>query len=139
MTKPATADLLTGKRVFLVEDEYMIADDMRRLLETAGAHVIGPVATVTQALKLLDATAEIDLAVLDLNLGGEKAFAIADRLRERGVSFVFATGYDRDVTPRRFQDVAQYEKPLDVKLFLQAMGKGSPALRSADRPDAAAV
>lgn len=129
MTKPEAADLLAGKRVFLVEDEYMIADDMRRLLERAGAYVIGPVGTVAQALKLLDVTDALDLAVLDLNLGGEKAFAIADRLRDRGVRFVFATGYDQDATPQRFADVPHYEKPLDARLFLQAMGGGATAAR----------
>ena len=136
MIKATTADFLTGKRVFLAEDEYMIADDMRRLLERAGAHVIGPVATVAQALKLLNATDHLDLAVLDLNLGGEKAFAIADRLRERGIRFVFATGYDRDATPARFEDVPHYEKPLDVRLFLKALGQVSPAPGSMGRLDA---
>ena len=131
MTKSEAADMLAGKHVFLAEDEYMIADDMRRLLEQAGAHVVGPVATVAQALTLLDVTDELDLAVLDLNLGGEKAFAIADRLRERGVRFVFATGYDQDATPSRFADVPHYEKPLDVRLFLQAMRSGSSVLTSA--------
>lgn len=139
MTKPEATNLLAGKYVFLAEDEYMIADDMRRLLERAGAHVIGPVATVAQALKLLDVTHELDLAVLDLNLGGEKAFAIADRLRERGVRFVFATGYDQDATPSRFADVPHYEKPLDARLFLQAMGSGSASLASAALGDASDV
>lgn len=125
MTKPDAADLLAGKHVFLAEDEYMIADDMRRLLERAGARVVGPVGTVAQALKLLDVTDALDFAVLDLNLGGEKAFVIADRLRERGVRFVFATGYDQDATPSRFADVPHYEKPLDTWLFLQAMGSRS--------------
>ncbi|QYF86849.1 response regulator [Brevundimonas sp. PAMC22021] len=124
MTQPEALDRLAGKHIFLAEDEYMIADDMRRLLERSGAHVIGPVATVTQALQLLDATDEVDLAVLDLNLGGEKAFVIADRLRDRGVRFVFATGYDQSATPPRFSDVPHYEKPLDVRLFLQALDSG---------------
>lgn len=130
MTKPEAADLLAGKRVLLVEDEYMIADDMRRLLERAGAHVIGPVATVAQALALLDLTDELDLAVLDLNLGGEKAFAIADRLRDRRVHFVFTTGYDQDATPQRFAGVPHFEKPLDVGQFLQSVGSGAPAVRT---------
>jgi DNA-binding response OmpR family regulator len=83
---------LSGKRVLLVEDEYYIADELRRTLEAAGAEVVGPISTLAGASAALDEGA-FDCAVIDLNLHGQRALPIADRLLDDGKSFAIATGY----------------------------------------------
>ncbi|MGU3540569.1 response regulator [Methylobacterium sp. A54F] len=105
---------LAGRRVLLVEDEYFIADDMRRALEERGAEVLGPVGSVDTALALIAETPRIDGAVLDINLRDVMAYPVADRLRERGVPFLFATGYERSTIPARYADVRHCEKPVEA-------------------------
>ena len=88
---------LEGKKILLVEDEYLIAMMAEDMLRTLGAEVIGPAATVDAALKLLE-DAEIDCAVLDVNLKHGTSDAVADRLREDAIPYIFATGHGhRDI------------------------------------------
>ncbi|HEV7251862.1 MAG TPA: response regulator [Mesorhizobium sp.] len=102
-----------SRTVLLVEDEYFIADDMARAFEAQGVEVLGPAGSMEDALKLIEGADRLDGAVLDINLQGEMAFAVADALHNRGVPFVFATGYDRDVIPERFAHVIRCEKPVE--------------------------
>ena len=67
-------------RVLVVEDEYMLADELEMELVDAGATVLGPVGTVGEAMAMIEAEAEIDGAVLDVNLRGKMAFPAADLL-----------------------------------------------------------
>ena len=92
---------LAGRRLLVVEDEYFLAAELVEALSADGAKVIGPAASVDDALDLLDDTAQLDGAVLDLNLQGEMAFPVADALMERDIPFVFLTGYDQSVIPPR--------------------------------------
>lgn len=108
---------LAGSRVLLVEDEYYIADDLRRTLLAAGAEVLGPYATVKKAREALDLE-KFDCAVIDLNLHGESALPIADRLSEQGKSFAIATGYGSAAVPDRFKQVPRIEKPFDPSALL---------------------
>jgi ActR/RegA family two-component response regulator len=104
----------TGRRVLVVEDEYFIATDLVQALEDRGAQVLGPAASVADALKLMENAGPIDGAVIDINLHGEWAFPIAQALTNRHVRFVFATGYDAQVIPQPFQNILRCEKPIDV-------------------------
>lgn len=108
MTEPA----LDGMRILVVEDEYLLADDLRDALSDAGAQVLGPVPSVEDAQALIAAEPRIDGAVLDINLRGKMVFPVADRLRERGVPFAFATGYDAWALPERFAGAPRVEKPV---------------------------
>jgi len=90
--KPGRSAALAGLRVLLVEDEAMVAMMIEDMLSDLGCLVIGPASRVSSALDLLDDEA-IDAAVLDVNLGGEAVFPVADRLAAVGVPFVFSTGY----------------------------------------------
>jgi DNA-binding NtrC family response regulator len=116
-----TAEQGTSRRVLLVEDEYFIADDMAQAFEAKGLHVIGPVGTLQEAMGLIENDGPIDGAVLDINLRGEMAFPLAVALYERGVPFIFATGYDRGVVPERFADVKHCEKPIDASLVTRSL------------------
>lgn len=112
---------LQGRRVLIVEDEYMIADDMALDLKCFGADVIGPVASVEQALTCLNQHQNVDGAVVDVNLGGEMAYAVADELAKRGVPFVFATGYERGTIPQRYGHITLCEKPVEAASIARAL------------------
>nr|WP_312863465.1 response regulator [Rhizobium tropici] len=118
-----------GKRILVVEDEYFLADEARRQLVSLGATVVGPVAKVDDALDLID-TVEIDAAILDIHLGGEFVFPVAERLDKLGVAFVFATGYDPSFIPDEFRGFSLCEKPAELEKIAQALwGNGSKGLQ----------
>ena len=109
---------LAGVTVLVVEDEFYLADDLRRALLAQGATVAGPVGTVHHALALVDARLP-DFAVLDVNVKGEMIFPLAEALRERGVPFIFATGYDAAVLPAPYADVERWEKPFAAQRLVE--------------------
>jgi CheY-like chemotaxis protein len=114
---------LRGCRILVVEDDYPIAEGLRTDLEDAKATPIGPVGTVEAALELVRRESAIDGAVLDVNLHGVSVFPVADLLLERGVPFLFATGYDPSMIPARFAGVVLCEKPIDIARVGQAIGR----------------
>jgi two-component sensor histidine kinase len=112
LASPPPAIGLSGARVLLVEDDALIALDMKDGLEQAGATIVGPVARLDRAL-LLAADDGLDAAVLDVNLGGEHVFPLADLLAERSIPFAFLTGYHRRaVFPDRYRDALALQKPI---------------------------
>lgn len=110
-------------RILVVEDEYMLADELQRELEDAGAIVLGPVGAVEDAIDLIASEREIDGAVLDVNLGGDLVYPAAEMLMERSVAFVFTTGYDASTIPARFEHVVRCEKPINLRKITQAVGR----------------
>lgn len=114
MLDPQSSSLLQGRRILIVEDDYLLAEDLRVELKHMGAEVLGPVARVGPALDLLSDGCRPDAAALDVNLGGELVYPVADLLLRRGVPFVFLTGYDRSSLPPAYAHVGCYEKPVDV-------------------------
>ena len=113
---------LSGRCILVVEDEYLLADDLRNALIQAGAEVLGPVSDVAGALTLVEDGRSVDAAVLDINLRGDSVFPFADLLAQRGVPFVFATGYDRASVPARFADAPYLAKPLDKAGLAAVLG-----------------
>jgi CheY-like chemotaxis protein len=87
-------DALSGRRVLVVEDEALVAALLSDMLEDAGATVIGPAGTLGDAAALAR-DADVDAAILDVNLHGQRVDPVAATLAERGVPFAFATGYGR--------------------------------------------
>ena len=121
MPDPLSASALRGRRILVVEDEYMMADDLRRDLEKVGAEVVGPVPSVADALKILAQADTLDGAILDVNLRGEKAYPVADALRERSVPFVLASGYEQWALPESYKDVPRCDKPVDLRHLARAL------------------
>jgi DNA-binding response OmpR family regulator len=107
---------LRGKRVLIVEDEYFIAADLRRVFGREGAEVVGPAANLELGLEL--ATQAIDVALLDVNLGDALSYPIADALRDRSVPYLFLTGYDGWSLPRDYQEDPRLAKPFTVPAVL---------------------
>ncbi|CAN7693789.1 response regulator [Rhizobium sp. LjRoot98] len=112
--------LFAGKRILVVEDEYFLADDTRRTLVNLQALVVGPVATVADALALIGGQ-EIDAAILDIHLGDELVFPVADKLEERNIPFVFATGFDPSIVPQRFAGFVLCQKPTELQKIARAL------------------
>lgn len=107
----SSAIALAGRRVLVLEDEFIIARDWCLQLGDRGASVVGPMATVDIALRAVDER-RCDCAIIDIDLRGLLSYAVADRLIELDVPFVFSTGYDRSVVPARYSDIIVCEKPL---------------------------
>jgi len=118
-----------NKRILLVEDDYYEASELTARLEANGVEVAGPAPTVDQALKLIRAEKSLTGAILNINLGGETVFPVADELEKLGLPFIFATGYERDDIPFRYADKTLLRKPVDDEAILAAL---EPA-RGADR------
>jgi CheY-like chemotaxis protein len=98
--------------MLIVEDEAMVAMLVEDMLSDLGCEVVDIVASVEQGLLLLaTAGGGIEAAILDVNLGGEKVFPIADALVKLGIPFVFATGYGRAGIEPRFSDRPVLAKP----------------------------
>jgi len=114
---------LRGCRILVAEDEYMLADDLCAELANAGAIVVGPAGTVEDVLELARSEPDLDGAILDINMRGEMVFPVAETLMERGVPFVFTTGYDASAIPPRFDRVVRCEKPIDLGKVAQALGR----------------
>jgi CheY-like chemotaxis protein len=113
---------LAGRRVLVVEDEYVIARELAQALRSAGAIVVGPVPTVRAALAEINAEAALDVAVLDLNLRGEASYEVADALDRLGVRYVFTSGYSRSSLPLRYRDRVMCEKPIDLDILMTVIG-----------------
>jgi DNA-binding LytR/AlgR family response regulator len=117
-------DDLKGRRLLIVEDEYMIASDLTEFFEHAGAEVIGPVGSVKDALALIAREGErLDGALLDVNLRNDKVYPVADALFAAGVPFVFATGYDAHAVPEAYADVPRCDKPVDRRQLARLLSK----------------
>ncbi|SFB62424.1 Response regulator receiver domain-containing protein [Rhizobium sp. NFR07] len=112
--------LFKGKHILIVEDEYFLADETRRKLERLGATVVGPAGSVEDALRLI-ASSKIDGAILDVHLGDEFVFPVAEELDGADIPFVFATGYNPSVIPARFSGYALCEKPTELGKIAAAL------------------
>jgi DNA-binding response OmpR family regulator len=97
-------------RVLIVEDEMLVAMNIEDMLLDLGHEVAGIASRLAPGLALAR-DAEIDAAVLDVNLAGEPSFPIADLLEERGVPFIFATGYGLQGIEERYRGRTVLQKP----------------------------
>lgn len=116
--------LPSGLRVLLVEDELLIAQMLRVMLEDLGCVVVGPAARVNEALDFIDAE-PVDAAVLDICLNRQFSYPVADALRDRGVPFLFSTGYQPERVRPEYRDCPILQKPyraVELERALIALG-----------------
>lgn len=114
---------LSGLSILVVEDEYFLAEDVARTLRGAGAVVVGPVPKVADALQMIEGGGKLDAAVLDVNLGGDRVYPVAEKLEALGVPFLFATGYNERDLPARYRHVARLEKGLEDRLLVPQIAR----------------
>jgi CheY-like chemotaxis protein len=101
---------LAGLKVLVVEDEMLVSMLVEDMLSDLGCTVVGPAAELDEAMTLAQ-TAEIDLALLDVNVGGKPVFPVADALKARGVPFAFASGYGEAGLSEDHRGAAVLQKP----------------------------
>jgi CheY-like chemotaxis protein len=112
---------LRARRVMVVEDEALVALVLADQLAELGLSVVGPCSSVAEAKAVADG-GDFEAAILDVNLGGELVYPVADLLSSRGIPFVFVTGYGRESIDRRFADTPVLEKPVERELLEDMFG-----------------
>jgi DNA-binding LytR/AlgR family response regulator len=121
------AESLKGRCLLVVEDEYLLAADLTASLESLGVEVVGPAASVEEALSLVENKGgRLDGAVLDINLRNERVYPVADVLTARGVPFVFTTGYDAIAIPAAYARAPRCEKPVDKAQLVRWLSNTGP-------------
>jgi CheY-like chemotaxis protein len=112
------------KRVLLIEDEAIVAMLVEDMLDELGFEVAASASRLSEAVRLAQSET-VDLAVLDVNLNGERSYPVADALRARSIPFVFVTGYGADGLEERFALTPTMQKPfqlIDLKDVLTKAG-----------------
>lgn len=102
-------------RVLVVDDEALIAMMLSDLIAEYGHETVGPAHSEGQALELLDTT-RVDAAILDVTLGDQDSFNVADVLGRRGIPFAFATGHGVHAMPDAYRDYRTVSKPFDFEV-----------------------
>ncbi|MDR6624085.1 response regulator [Caulobacter segnis] len=114
---------LSSLKVLVVEDEALVSMLVEDMLTDLGCTVVGPAAEIEEALKLAN-SADIDAALLDVNLGGRPIFPVADALRGRGVPYAFASGYGEAGISEDHRGSAVLQKPFreaDLRRVLEGL------------------
>ena len=108
-----TATGLSGRSVFLVEDEVMIRMMVADMLEELGYKVAAEAGDIAEAMRLAQAT-EFDIAILDVNVNGKVISPVADLIKARNRPFIFATGYGSSGLPEEYRDRPALQKPFQL-------------------------
>lgn len=129
--------MLAGNRLLLAEDEVLVAIDIKDMLVELGFEVVGHCNRVSQALAIVTSNG-VDAAVLDVNLGGELIYPVAECLMAKGVPFVFTTGYGAETIDQRFASYRVLQKPIRRQVLENAfaVGSGKSPLPSMPSPGA---
>ena len=121
MLRPPPAADLKGRRLLVVEDDFLIATEPANTLEARGAVVLALAGSVADALRAVATLHDLDGAVLDINLRGQLAYPVADALLQRNVPFVFTTGYDPALIPAAYAQMPRCEKPVTGAALARAL------------------
>jgi len=110
--------IFAGRRVLVVEDEFLVSLTTIEFLECAGCEVVGPATTVAMAMQFVE-TEFLDAAVLDINISGDTIWPVAEALRRKGVPCLFLSAYSPlSEIPELFKVAPRLEKPLEQKSLL---------------------
>jgi DNA-binding response OmpR family regulator len=113
---------MNDERILVVEDDFLTALEIARILREAGSEIVGPVGSFEDALSLATA-AVIDAAVLDINLDGHRVYDVADVLCLRRIPFLFVTGHRLESLPEEFLNICIMAKPLVPGALVGAVRK----------------
>jgi DNA-binding NtrC family response regulator len=117
------AQALAGRRIFVVEDEFLISLLLETALEDEHCTIIGPFDRVPAALAAA-AAETVDLALLDVNVGGEKVYPVAEYFAERNIPFLLLSGFGDQAAPPRAANDPRWEvfsKPFKIGALLGKM------------------
>lgn len=107
---PQQSTFMRKLRVLVVEDEALVAMLVEDLLNELG-HEVGAIASRMEDALIAARTGQYDVAIIDVNLGGQPSYPVADILSERGVPYIFATGYGAGGLDPKYSGVAVLTKP----------------------------
>ena len=111
-----------GRRVLVVEDDFLVTLTTIDLLESVGCVIVGPAARLAPAFQLAQSET-LDAAVLDVDVAGEMIWPVAEELQRRKVPFVFVSAYDQlPGAPPLFAAAPHLEKPLEEKRLVHELG-----------------
>jgi DNA-binding NarL/FixJ family response regulator len=111
---------LSGKSVLIVEDNFLLAEDLRSSVAKAGARIVGPIGDASQALAAAQEK-EIDVALLEVGLRGQSSVAVAQALAYRLIPTIIVTGYVRDALPPELENALYLAKPVKTDAVLNVM------------------
>lgn len=114
----AEALALHGRRILIAEDGFALATVLEAALSTMGCQVVGPVARIEDGLALAK-RGPLDGALLDVSLGGEEAYELADALIDRSVPVILVTGRMRNELPERYRILPMMPKPFDMSSLVR--------------------
>lgn len=120
--------LLTGKSALIVEDEMLVLMGIEDMFADLGCRAVTTAATIDQAIAMIDSKS-FDLATLDLNLGGDRSYRVADALAEHGIPFAFSTGYGDHGLPAKYASRPVLKKPYNchqLETLLTSLIASSP-------------
>ncbi|WP_332678125.1 response regulator [Brevundimonas sp.] len=114
---------LTGRRVLVVEDESLVAMLLETILEDMGCTPVGPAANIDDGMAMATDGEHLDAALLDVNVAGRQVFPVAQALKDRGIPFVFSTGYGEGGLPEEWRGQATIQKPFTEAAVRDALMK----------------
>lgn len=119
---------LNGTSVLIVEDNFVVADALRYLIDGYGGSASRIVPSLERAFEAL-AAAPVDIAVLDINLNGTSVVPLAEHLQAHGIPFVFLSGYgDAEILPEHLRRQPRFDKPVQgerlIRTMLDLAGRG---------------
>lgn len=115
-------DVLKGARILVLEDETLVSMMIEDMLGDLGCEVVGPFARISEALDWVAAGEEsVDLALLDVNVGGARSFPVAEALSVTNTPFVFTTGYDDAGMPEAWRGRPALRKPFMLREMEKAL------------------
>jgi len=117
-----------GAKLMIVEDEFLIGEDLAHGPRKEGIGVLGPYNSIACAIEALSGSEPIGAAILDLNIRGRVAFDLAEKLNERNIPFIFYTGYDSVIIPEKFRQIGKVRKPADWQEIKRALFADTPRL-----------
>jgi CheY-like chemotaxis protein len=114
--------VIIGKRILIIEDEFLVAMDIRTTLERAGCGRVDYAATEREALTLIE-NGQWDAAIADGNLNGHKITQVAKALDRQSIPFVVVTGYSHESLPPEVSHVPVLSKPVYSSQIIAALSR----------------
>lgn len=112
---------VAGLHILIAEDETLVSMLLEEMLADLDCTVVGTASSVGEALAALEAALRLDLAILDVNLGGQPIEPMVEALRARDIPFLFITGYGAASVNDRFAGAAVLQKPFQMPMLEQAL------------------